>query len=104
MDYFDPSHFALLIDGRTIRATNNTNVSYFNSPAYNRKVARAAGLSGPSRYRAFSALDHDLMRNAAPIAVYGVPNDRHYVSARTGCYHHHPVYGFDFPAICLRAG
>jgi peptide/nickel transport system substrate-binding protein len=104
MDYFDPNHFALLIDGRTIRATNNTNVSYFNSPAYNRKVARAAGRSGPSRYRAFSALDHDLMRNAAPIAVYGVPNDRHYVSARTGCYHHHPVYGFDFPAICLRAG
>ncbi len=104
MDYFDPSHFALLIDGRTIRASNNTNLSYFNSPAYNRKVARAAGLSGPSRYRAFSALDHDIMRNAAPLAVYGVPNDRHYVSARTGCYHHHPVYGFDFPAICLRAG
>jgi peptide/nickel transport system substrate-binding protein len=102
MDYFDPNDFALLIDGRTIRATDNTNVSYFNSPAYNRKVARAAGLSGPSRYRAFSALDHDLMRNAAPIAVYGVPNDRQYVSARTGCYHHHPVYGFDFPAICLR--
>ena len=44
------------------------------------------------------------MRNAAPIAVYGVPNERHYVSARTGCYLHHPVYGFDFPAICLRAG
>ena len=104
MDYFDPSNFALLIDGRTIRATDNTNVSYFNSPAYNRKVAHAAGLSGPPRYRAFSALDHDLMRNAAPIAVYGVPNERHYVSARTSCYHHHPVYGFDFPAICLRAG
>jgi ABC-type oligopeptide transport system substrate-binding subunit len=104
MDYFDPSNFALLIDGRTIRATDNMNVSYFNSPAYNRKVARAARLSGPPRYRAFSALDHDLMRKAAPIAVYGVSNDRHYVSARTGCYFHHPVYGFDFPAICLRAG
>jgi ABC-type oligopeptide transport system substrate-binding subunit len=102
VDYFDPNHFARLIDGTTIRPTNNANVSYFNSPAYNRKVARATGLSGPARYRAFSALDHDIMRNAAPIAVYGVPNDRHYVSARTGCYHHHPIYGLDFPAICLR--
>jgi peptide/nickel transport system substrate-binding protein len=104
MGYFDPSNFTQLIDGRTIRATDNTNVSYFNSPAYNRKIARAARLSGPPRYRAFSALGHDLMRNAAPIAVYGVPNERHYVSARTSCYHHHPVYGWDLPAICLRAG
>jgi ABC-type oligopeptide transport system substrate-binding subunit len=101
-DYFDPYHFALLVDGRTIRPRNNTNVSYFNSSAYNAKIARAARLFGPKRYRAFSALDHELMRNAAPVAVYGVSYDRHYISARTSCYHHHPVYGFDFPAICLR--
>jgi ABC-type oligopeptide transport system substrate-binding subunit len=102
IDYFDPYDFALLVDGSTIRPRNNTNVSYFDSPAYDRRIARARRLTGPARYRAFSALDHDLMRKAAPVAVYGVPNDRHYVSARTGCYHHHPVYGFDFPAICLR--
>ncbi len=42
------------------------------------------------------------MRNAAPVAVYGSSNDRDYVSARTGCYHYHPVYTFDFSAICLR--
>jgi len=102
MDYLDPSHFSLLVDGTTIRPTDNTNIAYFNSPAYNRKIRRASGLSVPARYQAFAALDADLMRNAAPVAVYGVPNDRHYVSARTGCYHYHPVYTYDLPAICLR--
>jgi hypothetical protein len=42
------------------------------------------------------------MRTASPLAVCGVLTDRHYVSSRDGCYHHHPVYRWDFPAICLR--
>jgi peptide/nickel transport system substrate-binding protein len=102
MDYFDPYNFLFLIDGTTIRPAGNTNLSYFNHPGYNRRIAAAQALVGPRRYRAFAALDHDVMRNAAPVAVYGTANDRHYVSARTGCYHHQPVYGLDLPAICLR--
>jgi ABC-type oligopeptide transport system substrate-binding subunit len=102
MDYFDPYDFIFLVDGTTIRPANNTNLSYFNDARYNRMIQRASSLVGEARYAAFSRLDEELMRTAAPVAVFGVPNDRHYVSARTGCYHHQPVYGLDLPALCLR--
>jgi peptide/nickel transport system substrate-binding protein len=102
MDYFDPYDFVHLVDGSTIRPVNSNNLSYFNHPAYNRRIRQARALVGPARHKAFAALDVDLMRNAAPVAVYASPNDRHYVSARTGCYHYQPVYTYDLPAICLR--
>ena len=101
MDYFDPYDFIFLVDGSTIRPANNVNFSYFNSPAFNRKITRAKTLVGTERYRAFSNLDHDLVRNGAPLATYASPNDRHYVSARTGCYHYHPVFTWDYAALCL---
>ncbi len=101
MDYFDPYDFIFLVDGSTIRPANNVNFSYFNSPSFNRKITRAKTLVGTERYRAFSNLDHDLVRNGAPLATYASPNDRHYVSARTGCYHYHPVFTWDYAALCL---
>ena len=101
MDYFDPYDFIFLVDGSTIRPANNVNFSYFNSPAFNRKITRAKTLVGVQRYQAFSNLDHDLVRNGAPLATYASPNDRHYVSARTGCYHYHPVFTWDYAALCL---
>jgi peptide/nickel transport system substrate-binding protein len=97
-DFFDPSAFTHLVDGASVRRLEGT----LNDARYNRKIRLARQLTGPRRYEAFGALDVDLMRNAAPLAVFGVLNDRHYVSARVGCYHHHPVYGLDFPALCLR--
>jgi ABC-type oligopeptide transport system substrate-binding subunit len=101
MDYFDPYDFIFLVDGTTIRPANNVNFSYFNSAAFNRKITRAKTLVGVQRYQAFSNLDHDLVRNGAPLATYASPNDRHYVSARTGCYHYHPVFTWDYAALCL---
>jgi ABC-type oligopeptide transport system substrate-binding subunit len=101
MDYFDPYDFIFLVDGTTIRPANNVNFSYFNSAAFNRKITRAKTLVGVERYRAFSNLDQDLARNASPLATYASPNDRHYVSSRTGCYHYHPVFTYDYAAICL---
>lgn len=101
MDYFDPYDFIFLVDGTTIRPANNVNFSYFNSPAFNRKIARAKTLVGVERYRSFSNLDQDLARNGAPLATYASPNDRHYVSARTGCYHYHPVFTWDYATLCL---
>jgi ABC-type oligopeptide transport system substrate-binding subunit len=100
--YLDPYDFMKLVDGRTIRPSDNTNLSYFRHRGFDRRIARANRLIGAARYRAFSAIDRDVMRQAAPVAVIGTPNDRHYVSARTGCYHYHPVYGLDLPAICLK--
>jgi peptide/nickel transport system substrate-binding protein len=101
MDYFDPYDFIFLVDGTTIRPTNNVNFSYFNSAAFNKKIARAKTLIGVPRYRAFSQLDADIARNGAPLATYGTPNDRYYVSSRTGCYQYHPVFTWDYAALCL---
>jgi oligopeptide transport system substrate-binding protein len=99
---FDPYDFVSMVDGASIRSPDDESLPHFDHPAYNRKIRRANQLNGEARHRAFAELDHDLMRNAAPVAVIGVSNARHYVSARTGCYHHHPVYGYDLPAICVR--
>jgi peptide/nickel transport system substrate-binding protein len=101
MDYFDPYDFIFLVDGTTIRPTNNVNFSYFNSAAFNKKIARAKTLVGVPRYRAFSALDADIAKNGSPLATYGTPNDRYYVSSRVGCYNYHPVFTWDYAALCL---
>ena len=67
--YPDPSDVLnYLFDGRSIRAVDNSNHSYFDDPVYNRKLAAAARLTGPRRYAAYQALETDLLRNAAPSA------------------------------------
>jgi ABC-type oligopeptide transport system substrate-binding subunit len=98
-DYFDPFDYLFLLDGRTIRAANNTNLSYFDSREYNAKLARAASLTGQARYKAFGALDVDLARNAAPLASYAVDNDRRYFSARVRRFFSHPVYSLDLASM-----
>jgi ABC-type transport system substrate-binding protein len=102
-DFSDPSDFMTLVDGAKVnpRPGRGPNDSRFSDPRYTRWIRQAGQLVGERRHEAFGELDVDVMRNAAPLAVYGVANDRHYVSARVGCYHHHPVYGWDFPALCL---
>jgi hypothetical protein len=101
MDYFDPYDFIFLVDGTTIRPANNVNFSYFNSPSYNRKITRAKQLTGVARYRAFSQLDIDIARNAAPLAAFATRNDRHYVSSRVGGYYYHPVFTWGYPSLFL---
>ena len=54
-DYPDPLDFLDLFDGTTIRAKNNTDWSYFDSPTYNHKLTAAARLSGSKRYQASEA-------------------------------------------------
>jgi ABC-type oligopeptide transport system substrate-binding subunit len=102
MDYFDPYDFVFLLDGSTIRPANNSNYSYFNNPAYNRKIAAAASLVGQARYRAFGALDVDLAKNAAPLASYITDNQRYLVSKSTGCFFYQPVYELDISSICKK--
>ena len=99
LSYFDPYDFLFLVDGSTIRPAGNTNLSYFNSPEFNRKIARAASLAGQARYRAFGSLDVELAKNAAPLATYMTDNDRRYFSARIGGFFSHPVYGLDLAAL-----
>ena len=102
MDYFDPYDFIFLLDGTTIRPANNVNFSYFNSSAYNRKVAAASALVGQARYRAFGNLDIDLARNAAPLATFISDNSRLLFSKRTRNFFAHPVYEVDLAAIAVQ--
>jgi peptide/nickel transport system substrate-binding protein len=86
-DYADPSNFInVLLDGTRLQATNNVNESYFNDPAFNRRMAQAATLSGDARLKAYGELDRDITKNGAPLATYINTNSRNYVSQSLGCY------------------
>ena len=82
---------------------NNVDFSYFNSPAYNRKIAAAASLVGQARYRAFGNLDIDLAKNAAPLASFITDNTRILVSKQHRLLSaYHPVFELDIPSICKK--
>jgi Bacterial extracellular solute-binding proteins, family 5 Middle len=74
----------------------------FVRPAWDRRFARAAALSGRQRARAYDRLDRDLMRVAPPIVPYMVRNARFVVANRVGCFTYHAFYGVDLAATCLR--
>jgi peptide/nickel transport system substrate-binding protein len=102
-DYADPSNFInKLLDGRTIQAANNVDFSYFNDPAYNRKMDDAQSKVGEDRDAAYAALDEDLARNAAPLVAWSIPNNIDFVSSKVGCYMWHPVYSMDLATLCLK--
>ncbi|MGH3130925.1 MAG: ABC transporter substrate-binding protein, partial [Gaiellaceae bacterium] len=81
-DYADPYNFInVLLDGRRIQASNNVNLSYFNEPAYNRKMEAASRLFGAARLNAYAGLEADIMRNRAPVAPYITTNAKILVSS-----------------------
>jgi peptide/nickel transport system substrate-binding protein len=103
-DLADPGNFLRsLFDGTLIRATGNTNLSYFNDPVVNSRLARADRLSGRARERAFGRIAADLARDKAPIAVFSQPYQAELVSTRLGCLIHQPAFGgLDLAALCIR--
>ena len=95
VDYPDPSQMLnWLLDGRA-------GIPSFNDPAYQRRLAAAARLSGPQRDLAYGALDLDLARNAAPLAALSNPSSNDFFSARIGCQTY-GVYGMDLAALGIR--
>ena len=101
--FADPSNILnYLFDGSSIRATANSNLSYFDDPTYNRKLAAAARLTGPRRYAAYQALEADLLRNAAPAAPLYNFAESEFFSARIGCQVYQPIYWIDLAALCLK--
>jgi len=93
----------VLLDGRRIQATNNVNRSYFNEPAYNRKLEQASRLTGAARLRAYGNLDIDVMRTTAPLVPYLNFQSRIFVSSSVGCYTYSPVYSTpNLAAICKK--
>jgi peptide/nickel transport system substrate-binding protein len=100
--WVDPYQYVdLQVDGRRIKATGNTNRSYFNSSRYNRLVDQAAKLSGRARYEAYGRVAVDIARDAAPMAVMFVRNNRVFVSSRVGCVRA-GAHGLDLAGLCLR--
>ena len=82
--------------------TENTNRSYFDDPGVNRRIGQISSLTGKARFRAWADLDIQVMREHAPIAPFLVLTQRDFLSARVGCYLHHPVWGFDLALACPR--
>jgi ABC-type transport system substrate-binding protein len=92
-DYPDPFDFInVLLDGTNIQESNNSNYSYLNNAAYNKRMNDAAKLSGDARYAAYGKLDVDLMKNLAPWAPMHNGNTREFISNRVTNYIYHPVY------------
>src|SRR5207342_2132898 len=53
----DPEQLLERFDGSTITATDNSDFSYLDDPAFDRQLHAAAALSGPERYRAYRRLE-----------------------------------------------
>jgi peptide/nickel transport system substrate-binding protein len=101
-DYLDPyTYINTLLDGRLLKATGNLNFAHFDSPKYNRLMARAARLRGSARARAYGKLDVDLAREAAPMVSYAITKAPTLVSKRVGCVVLRGGY-FDLAAACLK--
>jgi ABC-type oligopeptide transport system substrate-binding subunit len=102
-DYADPFDFInVLLSGDSLHDSNNNNVAYFNDPAYNKKMAAAAKLSGAARYNTYGALDVDIQRNAAPWAPWRNFNSRILLSKRVGCFTYNAIYSIDLAALCIK--
>jgi peptide/nickel transport system substrate-binding protein len=103
-DYADPYNFLnVLLDGRRIQAANNVNTSYFNDPAYNRRMEQVSRLSGDARLNGYAQLDADISRNAAPLAPFINTNAKILVSQEVGCYIYSTVGGStNLAAVCKK--
>jgi len=102
-DYFDPfDYINVLLDGRSIQANNNTNMSYLNAPKLNKQMDAAAALSGKARAAAYAKLDLTVMRDYAPWVPYEIANDRFYTSKRVSNWVYSTYFGEpDFNALAV---
>ncbi len=100
-DYLDPyAVLNLLLDGRELAKPGNNNLAHFDSPKYNRLLARASRLTGAARYRVYGNLDVEIARTEAPLAAYATESVFNFVSKRAGCLIFNPF--LDVAAVCLK--
>jgi peptide/nickel transport system substrate-binding protein len=101
-DYPDPFDFInILLSGDAITPDNNVNLSYFNEPKWNALMTAASHMEGQARLNAYAKLDHDMMKQAAPLAPYINTNARIFTSKSVGCYVYSQVYGSILNALCV---
>jgi len=75
----------------------------FDDQTYKHRLIQTGRLTGPERYLAYSKLDLDLARNAAPLIAFGTALNSDFFSARIGCQTYGP-YGMDLAALCINRG
>jgi peptide/nickel transport system substrate-binding protein len=93
-DYFDPAAMLTsILQDSSIGPT-------FDDPAYQRRLAAAARLTGPERYLTYGQLDLDLTRDAAPLLAFDNLTEHDFYSARIGCQTF-GIYGMDLAALCM---
>jgi ABC-type oligopeptide transport system substrate-binding subunit len=81
--------------------THGAYIPNFNAPAYQRRLAQAAQLTGPNRYVTYGKLDLELARKGAPLIAYGNAESPDFFSPRIGCQTY-GAYGIDLAALCIR--
>ena len=103
-DFPDPANMILplLSPENARRASGNHNLSYFDDPAYGRRMTAAARLTGDARFRAFGRLERELLRDAAPVAPLFSSASFVFLSPRVGCYGVDPMYWIDLTDVCVR--
>jgi len=103
-DYADGiSWFGPLLYGPNIRKSGNENLAYFDRPKYNREIERISLLTGTERFRAWAALDSEMMRDDPPWAPVMNNAAREFVSNSFGCYLYQPAIGrLDIAAACKK--
>lgn len=93
-DYADGyDFFHILLDGRTVQASNNNNLAYFNNPTVNAKIDQANSLAGPARSKAWGHLDIYTMSKFAPWAPIDNRNVRDFIGPKTAGYVYNPAWG-----------
>jgi ABC-type oligopeptide transport system substrate-binding subunit len=93
-DYADGyDFFHILLDGRTIQASNNNNLAYFNQPSVDAKIDAANKLTGNARSKAWGSLDIYTMKNYAPWAPIDNRNVRDFIGPNTAGYQFSPAWG-----------
>jgi ABC-type oligopeptide transport system substrate-binding subunit len=103
-DYPDASGVLnLLFSGDHLPSSGGVNISRFNDPRYNRRLAAAAALKGPARYAAYAQLDADLTGRAAPMIPFGIALSQDLFSSRMGCQIFQPIYQMDLAALCVKS-
>jgi ABC-type transport system substrate-binding protein len=100
LTYPDPYQVLSPFDGRTIKDHDNIDLSYYNSPRFNRDLDRTSRVTGAARARALAKLDRFLTDTAAPAIPYATGTAMGLVSSRTGCVVMNPYV--DLAAVCLK--
>jgi peptide/nickel transport system substrate-binding protein len=101
-DYPNPIDFLRQLDGRTIRASGNSNLAYFNDAGYNSRLDAATALLPPAREIAFGRLDVRMARTAAPWAAIANDRTHDFFSDRVGCQRWNAIFGLDLESLCIR--